>query len=205
MDEGVGFLVVTVELLLSQVLLGRLCRLEIEVADPRLLDHPRVVLLCGVLVDLASIQLQVLWEFTTQDHLDRASFSISYDESVERVLVDDLQVCKRFLWHGTMTRFEILPSLLVVFDLLLAGHFQLREVVSARCHNSAEAIVSALQIFADTLQHTSRVSFVDLVDVALRPGTENFAQDSVSFCLLLVLLDRVNRKARRVLLGSGCR
>lgn len=77
MDEGVGFLVVTAELFLSQVLLGRLCRLEIEVADPRLLDHPSVVLFCGVLVDFASVELHVLREFATQDHLDRASSSIS--------------------------------------------------------------------------------------------------------------------------------
>lgn len=77
-------------------------------------------------------------------------------------------------------------------------------MISAGCHDPAEAIVSALQIFADSLQHISRVSFVDLVDVTLRPGPENFAQDSVSFCLLLVLLDRVNGEARRIFLGSCC-
>ena len=89
-DEGVGFLVVTAKLLLPQVLLRRFGRLEVEVADPRLLDHPRIVLLCGVLINLACVKLKVLWEFATQNHLDRASSAIGYHEGVKRILVDDL-------------------------------------------------------------------------------------------------------------------
>ena len=104
-----------------------------------------------------------------------------------------------------MARFEVLPRLLVVFDLLLAGHFELRKVVNSRSDDSAEAVVSALQIFADPLEHTSSVSLVDLLDVALSSCAENFVQDYVSLRLLFVLLDRVNGESRCVLLGPSCR